>query len=334
MLEDIKQAQKSIYLEMYIFADNTINYDFFGALKQKAKQGLKVKIIIDSFGSFNLPTDSINQLSESGIEILFFNHWLRRTHRKILIVDDHIVFLGGVNIHKKFKTWTDLQIRIEKARAVKSALTSFSHAYRLCGGKDAEILTWEKKTLLGKTRLWIAEHWHGNSFRFRGKISLKKYYKNRIENAKTEIIMATPYFVPRRWLATALKRAVYRGVKVSIIIPKQSDQWKADRANYFYMSRLSKCGVKFYLYPTMNHAKAMVLNNEEGMIGSQNLDFLSFSINAEIGMFFQKPDMVKQLSKILNDWKNESTLFTPESHPPKWLDYLLSPIFKLFHRVL
>ncbi|MBI4993789.1 hypothetical protein HZC33_02425 [Candidatus Wolfebacteria bacterium] len=130
MLKDIKAAKKSIYLEMYIFVDNTSGYNFFEILKQKADEGVKVKIIIDSFGSSELSQKMIDELRKVGAEVLFFSYWFERIHKKILIIDENIVFLGGVNIHKFFRKWNDLQIRLEGSIA-KYSLRSFARIYNL-----------------------------------------------------------------------------------------------------------------------------------------------------------------------------------------------------------
>ena len=87
MIEAIAGAQKSIFIEMYIFVDNTARHDFYKILEEKAKKGLKVKVIIDSFGSNELSQKTIDRLKSAGVELLFFSYWLRHTHKKILIID-------------------------------------------------------------------------------------------------------------------------------------------------------------------------------------------------------------------------------------------------------
>jgi len=114
MIAALKKAEKSIYIEMYIFLDDTrASHDFFSILKIKAQAGLKVVVVADAFGSLELKKDSINELRAAGAEMLFFSDLLKRTHRKITIIDKKIAFLGGVNIENKTINWRDLQIRIE-----------------------------------------------------------------------------------------------------------------------------------------------------------------------------------------------------------------------------
>lgn len=330
MFEAISNAKKSIYLEMYIFSDNTENYDFFNVLEQKARNGLKVKIIIDASGSAKLNKQTIKKIKDAGAELLFFNRWFHRSHRKILIVDENIAFWGGVNIHKYFQKWDDLQVRI-KSRFVKNIVRSFARSYQISGGKDPAVLSCAKKNIKGKTGLWLIEHWHlSNTY-------LKKYYVGKIENARKNIVIFTPYFIPRPWLIKALKRAIERGVEVQIIIPRLADNLSSpaiNRLNYLCISKVCLLGIKFYLLPKMNHAKAMLIDEKEGMVGSQNMDFLSYGHNAEMGVFFQNPKMVSDLKKIFDEWKKQSTRFNYFEFTPKWYDFFLRPIIRIFQFII
>lgn len=104
MFEAMAAAQQSIFIEMYIFADDTqITHDFLGLLKDKARAGLEVVIIADAYGSASLRNSAVDELRSAGAEFIFFSHWLRHTHRKILIVDNAVAFIGGVNIEEKIR---------------------------------------------------------------------------------------------------------------------------------------------------------------------------------------------------------------------------------------
>ena len=322
MLKDIGEAKISIYLEMYIFINNTPGYDFFGVLKKKAKEGIDVKIIIDSFGSKELDQKTIAELKSAGVELLFFSYWLRRTHKKILVIDEEVAFLGGVNIHKLFQKWNDLQIRFN-GPMVKSVIHSFAKSYQMCGGEDKKILIYrDKKNIFEKTKIWFLEHQQIGNRGF-----IKKHYQNRFGNAKEKIIIITPYFVPRRWFVGTLHQAILRGVNVEIILPQYTDHWIFDRVNYFYISKLCHVGIKFYLQKEMNHAKAILIDGIEGVVGSQNIDpFYNF----EAGVFFNDEKMARDLEKIIEDWRKNSFIFNPEIYKKKWFDY----IFALIGRIL
>ena len=331
MFEAISGAKKSIYLEMYIFQNDMKEFNFFDLLKEKAKQGLKIKLILDSFGSAGLEDSAVLELEKAGVEILTLSYLLHRMHRKVLIVDERIAFIGGVNIHQNSRFWNDLMVRI-KGNLVKKIVMSFSKSYTNAGGKDSIVLTPKNnKNKKVKIDTWIMEHSPVSN-----KFHLKIIYKKYITEAKNSIILVTPYFIPKRWLRAALHQAVLRGVNVEILVPKNTDHFFINRVNYFYIYKLSKLGIKFFIEEKMNHAKAIIIDSKEAMIGSQNLDFLSFDFNSEIGIFFKNIEVVSRLNSITQEWKKNSILFDYKTYKPKWFDYVLSPFINLsslFYRI-
>lgn len=324
MLEAISQAQKSIYLEMYILQDDMREFDFINILKNKAKQGVKVKLLLDSFGSMNLTKDNILKLKESGIEVFFISNLLHRAHRKVLIVDESIAFVGGVNLHASARFWNDLLVKI-KGRLVKSIIKSFARSYKDAGGKDPSLISEiEDKIIWNNVTAWIVDH-----SPMKNRFNLKKIYKTHLNEAKNRIILITPYFMPKHWLQIKIHQALLRGVKVEILLPEKTDHFLIDRANYFYMYKLSSLGAKFYLGSKMNHAKVMIIDESECLVGSQNLDFLSFDLNSEIGIFFKDPKVVNKLLEITEAWKKDSILFDGKIYKPRWFDYILSGLIRL-----
>lgn len=324
MFEAIKSAGESIYLEMYIFTNDMVQYDFLMLLKEKAMNGIRVRIILDALGSRDLDNSAISELRKSGVELFFQSYFFHRTHRKILIVDEKVAFIGGVNLSQKFRFWNDLVVEMKGKRLVRHTINSFAKVYRECKGKDPLVLAKNKRIILDKTRTWLVEH-----FPIRKKFNLKKIYKEHLGNAKENVVLIAPYFMPKRWFVVLLHQTILRGVKVEVLVPKDTDPSIINRVNYFYMFKLSKLGVNFYLEPQMNHAKVLVIDSKEGIVGSQNLDFLSFELNNEIGVFLKDVDTVHKLLKITNEWKKESVLFDPKSYKPKWIDYVLSPLIRL-----
>ncbi len=318
MFEAIAGAAKSIFLEMYIFADDTETHHFFDILKQKARDGVKVKLVVDAFGSSALRTEDVARLREAGVEIHFFSYWLRHTHKKILVVDGKIAFLGGVNISKSFRKWNDLQVRLS-GRIARGVIRSFARSYRDCGGQDQEVLSYlRRKNFLQQTRI----KFFGRQY-FALKSPLARHYRAKLSDAKESVIIVTPYFAPRRWLVGVLHQAVLRGVRVEVLLPRHTDHPIFDRMNYIFIPKLHALGVVFYLHPEMNHAKALFLDGREGMVGSHNIDPFSFSSNTEAGVVFTDKKMVEELGKIIEEWKSVSEVFTPSMYRPDWFDRLL-----------
>lgn len=328
MYEVMSLAKQSIYLEMYIFEDDIVDFNFLSLLKEKAKLGIRVKLILDSFGSNSLSNSSISDIKNSGVEIIFLSYFFHRTHRKILVVDETIAFIGGVNLHQSASLWNDLMIQI-KGPIVSFIVRTFANIYTECGGKDPALLIHNKtKALQDTIHDWLVEN---NPIK--NKYNLKKIYKEHISKAETSIILVTPYFMPKRWFLALLHQAYLRGVRVEVMVPRKTDSYFIDRVNYYFMNKMSKFGVIFYLESQMNHAKIMVIDSKEAIVGSNNLDYLSFELNLEIGIFFNNPEALHEILGIINTWKKDTTIFDAKTYSMRWYDYILYLIIKIFYKI-
>lgn len=329
MLEAIVQAEKSIYLEMYIFLDDTAaSHNFIGKLQEKAREGVRVVIVADAFGSNALKKGVADSLRRAGAEFIFFSHWLRHIHRKVLIVDEKTAFIGGVNIGKRFREWHDLQLRLH-GRIVGRLLKSFAYTYEMAGGKNAKVLNYRESRFTAKLRFWLVEHWP-----IRNVYSLRRHYVKKITQAEKRIQIVTPYFTPPRWLISLLDDAVRRGVEVEILIPRKVDWGIMNRLNYHYMHKLSSLGIKFYLAKGMNHAKLLIIDGKEGLLGSQNVDLLSFNINAEIGLFFREKKLLRELAAVFGEWKRDSSEFRASRYRRRLADYAIFTLLKILNPIL
>lgn len=329
MLASIGAARESIYLEMYIFHHDTAGYDFLSELERKAREGVRVVVILDAFGSFGFTSIMVDRLKNVGAEVLFFSYWFRRTHRKILIVDETVAFLGGVNISNYSARWSDLQLRITGKRAVRHILYSFSRVYHECGGKNPALRGRGRPRFFGRARLWFIEH--GMEGR---RTALKRYYREHIDNAARSVVLVTPYFMPRHWLIAAIHRAIVRGVSVEILVPKITDYKIIDRINHYYFDLFTRLGAICYVGGEMNHAKAMLIDARTGTVGSQNIDAQSFNWNVESGVFFDDPKMVRDLMRIIETWKKGATLYDAKEHTPRWHDKIFAFFLRIFEPVL
>jgi cardiolipin synthase A/B len=329
MFKAMKKAKKFVYLEMYILdSDTEHTHNFFSLLKEKASQGIEVVIIADAYGSLSLESQAVKELRQAGAEFIFFSHWLKRTHRKILIVDNETAFLGGVNIKEKSRNWRDLQIRIEGA-PVKLIIKSFANSYYRCGGKRESILRFSYTPLSKKIKNFIIDNWPSTNKLY----NLNSYYKRKILQAKFLLQIVTPYLLPPRWLLAALDDACRRGVKVEIIIPKYTDIKYLDRINFINACRLSRIGVKFYLGREMNHAKLMLIDKKEAAIGSQNMDIFSFEFNYEVGVFSRQKDLVADVEKIIEIWKKEAKSFKGWEKDIKFFNRFLLYFYRIFYPI-
>lgn len=327
MFEGIKSATRSIYIEMYIFSDDTApTHDFVGLLEQKSRDGVQVILILDAFGSTELSDASIDRLRESGSEIIFFHHWFNRTHRKLVIIDGNIAFLGGTNISGHSSLWNDLQIRVSRQLAHRF-VRIFHRSYILSGGRHKLIENISSRKY--KFRAWIIDH-----LPFSGRKKLRRYYEKKISKARNSIVFVTPYFVPSFWFINLIKEAIARKVAVTILIPRSTDHYFLDKVNQYWASFFMTLGCYVYVSESMNHAKALLIDNKEGMVGSGNLDSLSFERNSELGIFFTNKVSIQKLNTIFNMWIKDSTPYNKEVHSLRFYEWLLIPIIRFLRPVL
>ncbi len=305
LLKSIEKAEKSIYLEMYIFIDDTPEANYLiDVFSNKARQGVSVKIILDAFGSYSLSRKAVESMREAGVEVIFFKKIFRRLHRKFVVIDEKVGFLGGVNVHKTARLWNDLLVRLEGA-ILRSLITSFRRTYISCGGKDTYLHSYKAKAIFGRTRTWILEHLPAiRNFR------LRDTYIETIEKAEHHVTFVTPYFLPHKWFIKLLKETLRRGVTIEVIVPLETDILFLTTANKYYMNLLSRYGVIFYQTNQMTHAKVFMIDDKLTLLGSNNIDALSFDYNAEIGVFFENEKMIAGLRKIIEKWKANSVIFT------------------------
>ncbi len=329
LFEAMQAAQKSIYLEMYIFVDDTEKEnDFISLLSAKARAGVSVRMILDMFGSADLSDKARKELEDAGVELLFFRKWFRRLHKKIVIVDEKVGFLGGVNIHQSARLWSDLLIRLQ-GPIVHSLIRSFKRTYRTSGGRDQYVLSFKKKAVLGHTRIWLFEHIPDLR-----QPRLRDIYTESILKAKKQLILVTPYFLPHKWLIQLLKETVARGVEVQVIVPTKTDLTFITRANRFFVNLLAGDGITFFETPKMNHAKLLLIDENLALVGSQNIDAMSFDFNAEVGVFFNDKKMIHDLFAIVDGWRSAAQKITTPSKNITWDDKLFSFLIRALQPLL
>lgn len=301
--EDIHDAKFSIYIEMYIFWDDKKkSQNFVEALIEKAKKGVYVVLVLDAIGSRELEESTIEKMRKAKIEVHFFSDRLRRTHRKLVMIDERIAFFGWANIKKSTKHRLDLQVRIRGRKSIKPFLKTFAYTYKMCGWTSRKITAYAKKWFFKKIKSFLMENLPGHKM-----YRLTEYYKDKIIHAKKSIKITTPYFMPPRWMIALLDDAQRRGVKIEIMIPYDTDIKTLNKINYYYISLLTDMGIQFYAIKQMNHAKMMIIDDNEWVVWSQNIDHLSFSHNFEIGAFFRQKELVHTLIDVFN-WRKKKSV--------------------------
>ncbi|MFZ4400287.1 MAG: phospholipase D-like domain-containing protein [Bacteroidales bacterium] len=286
MLKDIESARTYVYLETYRLNDDAVGIKFRDALATKCKQGVNVKVLVDSWGT-SVTSSFFSPIIKQGGNVRFFkkfkfffdfftkNH--RRNHRKLLLIDDKITYIGSSNYSVYSLAWRESVLKIE-------------------GG----ITHYFKKTFNESFSIYLKYHF--NKFSFKKNIRLgdyrivqdipsiyfqriRKEYTQLINRAKTEILIETPYFLPGYKMRKALMDAGERGVDVKILVPKHSDVKLVDLLRNKYLGMYFKKNVKILFYTPNNlHAKCMLIDNDTFSVGSSNIDYRSFRYQYEIAL--------------------------------------------------
>lgn len=298
MLEVISTARHNVKLESYIFADDEIGRRFAAALGERACTGVQVLVHIDAAGSLFWSSRSLEQsLKQQGVKVRRYHRWSwrqpwrynQRNHRKILVVDGRIGFLGGFNIHRENsrkvfgdKRWRDTHVRVtgELARGLQTLFDAF---WRRHSRRYPFILTRNGDALI-------------SNYSHRGRQFLRRLYGAKFATAKRRIWLSTPYFVPDYRTQHGLMHAAKRGVDVSVLVPRKNDVRIAQWAAHAAYEPLLHAGVKIYEYlPRMLHAKTAVIDGEWSTIGSANIDYRSFFVNYEINLVSVQPQLATEL---------------------------------------
>lgn len=322
-------ADISIYIEMFIFTDDTAaTHDFANMLKEKAASGVQVILVLDVYGSSRLSNGIVQELRAAGAEVRFFKHIIHRTHRKLVLVDGRYAFLGGVNITEHARDWDDLLVEFS-GFLVRRLVTVFARTYRLTGGSAPLHYPSKAAHLEHKAHMWLLEH-----SPLSGAYNLQRHYQRRFLSAKSAITIVTPYFVPGRWMVTALRDAVSRGVSVRILLPQTTDSRFLDNINRYFAGQVEMFGAEVFFLPGMNHAKALLVDETEGLVGSANADGLSFSIMLELGIFFKDASTIAKLRTAIDDWIRRSVPYDTGTHALRWYQSLLIPVIRLLRPIL
>jgi len=333
MLSDISMAKKYVYLETYIFNNDKIGKKFNKILTQKAKEGVEIKLLLDDFGS-NIKEKNFRELKKNNGKIKFFRKFKitfrmissnnYRDHRKLLVIDNNISYIGSANIFQKSIDWRDITIRF--TGEITAILTeAFQKNFSIS----------DKHIYVKKNHTSILKHKDYEIIRDVPSVKFKKIRKKELElirNARQEIHIETPYFIPDKKLRKELSQASKRGVNINIVLPLQSDVLVVNILRQKYLGKLHKIGINILFYkPTILHAKLMVVDNTFFTIGSANLDNRSSLFQYEINLFGKNKNIISGLKKHAEEtvanciefnyknWKKRSVV-------QKTLEKILNPI--------
>lgn len=332
MTQTVREAERTVHAEFYIFGLDETTQDFFDAMAEAVARGVVVRVLLDHVANLRLPVFRRTKrfFREHGItwQLMlplqpYKGKWQRpdlRNHRKLLVVDGRVAFTGSQNLiashydkksnQKRGLHWKDLMVRFEGP---------------IVGGIDALFLTdWYSETgeilldevgqappLSGDATIDAQVVPSGPGFSGENNLRL---FNALVYAAKKRLIITSPYFVPDDSMLYAITTAAQKGVEVQLFVSEIGDQAMVFHAQRSYYDMLLEAGVRIWLYsaPTILHAKHFTVDDDVAVVGSSNMDMRSFSLNYEISVMVRSKDFVRRLREIEDRYRAESRELTLE----------------------
>lgn len=346
LLADIRNARRYINLQYYILIDDKVGRRVIDALEERARAGVKVRVIYDHVGSFRLSRKALKEMRRAGVEAYpFFKvvfppfgtriNW--RNHRKIVIIDGRVGYIGGMNIAdryidggKMFAMWRDLHLRIQ-GPAVAALQQSFAVDWNFMGqpllqetdfaGPSADSPVGLQLVTGGPTTQWM---------------NMTLVFQQVISEARKCVYILTPYFIPTEGLVQALQLAALSKVDVRLIVPQRSDSDMLRWASNSYIMDCLRAGVKVYFYQKgMLHSKAIIVDDDFCTVGSTNFDFRSFEHNFEANMLIYSPEFNARLKAMFfRDMRDSRRVTSAEWRARPLPRRMLESFMRLFSPIL
>ncbi|MBC7401459.1 MAG: cardiolipin synthase [Mucilaginibacter sp.] len=347
VLKALRAATHHIHLEYYIFEDGDIADQIKDILIQKAAEGVKVRFIYDDFGSRSIRKEFVRELIDAGVEAYpFYKIWFialsnrtnYRNHRKIIVIDGHTAFVGGINVSDRYINnnpkqlyWRDTHIMIT-GPGIYYLQYLFICDWNFCAEQNLPIDPgyFNSEKAGGDAIVQMAASGPDSDHP-----TIMYSLLETIGLAKEELLITSPYFIPGEPILDALCVAALGGVKVKLLVPDKSDSRLVNAAARSYYGALMEAGIEIYLYQKgFVHSKTLVSDGQLAIIGTANMDHRSFELNFEVNCMVYDNKIAAQLCRAFaNDIKDakqinaktwaKRTLF---KQLPEKLCRLLSPL--------
>ena len=346
LLREMQRARHHIHLESYIIEDDAIGRLLRDVLIDKARQGVQVRVLYDDVGCWHVDHAFFERMRECGIEVcsflkvrfpLFASRMNYRNHRKVIVIDGRVGFIGGMNLAERYfrgvswGVWRDTHLRIS-GRAVHGLQTTF-------------LLDWYlmSHTLITKATYFPHLEPVGTALaqvvtseptgQWRG---IMQGMCKAITDARRYVYIQTPYFLPTESVLQALQTAALSGVDVRLMIPMRTDNRLTHIGSRSYLADVLRAGVKVYLYRKgFLHAKTMVADDALCTVGSTNVDFRSFEHNFEANAFVYDTEVALQMREIfVQDQRDSVQIFLKNWTKRPWRKKALESIVRLLAPLL
>jgi cardiolipin synthase len=336
----IRGAKSDINLSTYVFKKDAMTTRLLALLTEKAEQGVKVRLLIDSLGSPGVYfwQRPFKALRNAGGEVVFFMPLLKmpfrnyinlRNHRKIYLIDGHKVLSGGMNLSSEYlgpepdpKRWDDTLFEID-GLAARGFAKIFASDWLYATRETLDIPESDQFECCGDTKVQVVP----SGPDLKGDV-LYEALLNAIYAARERIWIVTPYFIPDEALSRALIIAKNRGVDVRLITPKTSNHWVADLTRASFMRELHEHKIDLhYVEGAMVHAKAVLFDDRGAMLGSVNLDNRSLFLNYEVATFVTSERLVCEIDQWMSELMSRSVKKIPSRGPLRRVAENLMRIF-------
>jgi cardiolipin synthase len=330
----IEAAKSYVIVQFYIIRDDAIGRQLKAVLERKAREGVRVYVLHDEIGSYYLPRSYRRELAEAGVIDLPFrtSRGIRnrfqinfRNHRKIVIVDGEVAYVGGLNVgdeymgrDRHFGPWRDTHVEV-RGPVVEAIQFAFLEDWYWATG-DVPELDWNPRPAgdANEAALCLASD-PSDLLETCG-----LFFMHAINSARHRLWIASPYFVPDTSLIQALQLAALRGVDVRIMLPEKPDHKLVHLAAFSYIAETEISGVKFYNYqPGFMHHKVLLVDDDLASVGTANFDNRSIRLNFEIMLVFADHDFAVEVTKMLeHDFENcRQTTSADFARRPFWFHF-------------
>jgi len=312
LITAMENATSYILLEFYIVRSDKIGQRIKTVLERKLAQGVQVWFLYDDIGSVGLPRTYLKELSGAGARVASFGDGnIRRrrfqinfrNHRKLLVCDGRIGFVGGINLGDEYlgtaidqEPWRDTHCRIE-GPAVTGLQLAWLEDWNWASNEFPDLNWVTGDDLPGDEKVLVLPTGPADTWE-----TCTLFFLNCINNAESRIWIASPYFVPDFQIVNALQLAALRGVDVRIMIPEKSDSRLVRLAAYSYLVQASQAGIGIYRYqPGFMHQKVLLVDNRYAAVGTANLDNRSMRLNFEIMAINTSEPFVSEVDSMLTE---------------------------------
>jgi cardiolipin synthase len=314
LIQGIREAKSSIDIAIFIFSRDEVGKSILSELTLRAKAGVKVRILVDAWGSSIFVRPSFRELQKSGGRVAYFMPLIHlpfrgktnlRNHRKIALFDKQRAWFGGMNFAKEYLgptpfsgRWQDISVELE-GNAVGDLSDIFESDWSFAVGTPAPaILARQNTDENSQSPHFVQVVASGPD------VPDDPLYEILLEScfeAKSRIWIATPYFIPDDSLIKGLELACKRGIDVRLLIPKKSNHLFADLSRGTYLSQLADAGGHIHFLDGMIHAKMTLIDQEYALIGSANFDLRSLLYNYELGVLAYSPSEIETASRWMEE---------------------------------